>query len=150
MEVRPARPPERGFSGAAAPRQEKRASVSTCICAFCIYRGIPDIGGPLYVRILVYKEVSLHIGVSVEIGMIAVRQHWEAIQYTADEVRSDRGLLLEAVRQNGEALRYATEELRGDRTLALEAARLREAEGTSENGCEMLVFSGAFRRLQKI
>merc|ERR1712032_217754 len=62
------------------------------------------------------------MGADRALALDAVRQHGEALEYVADELRADRELVLQAVMQHGCALRHAAEELRADRQIVFEAA----------------------------
>jgi len=57
-----------------------------------------------------------------------------ALRFAADELRSDRGLVLQAVKYSGALLGEASDELKGDRAFVLEALRLSGAamKGASE------------------
>lgn len=68
----------------------------------------------------------------------AVRRGWpETFDLASEEIKNDKGVVIEVVRASGVALEYASQELRADRDVVLEAVR--------ENGAALKFASRAFR-----
>eukprot|EP00971_Amphidinium_carterae_P275440 5465171-Amphidinium_carterae.1 len=55
--------------------------------------------------------------------MAAVQRTWLALEYAAEECKSDRAIVLAALQQNSHALEYAAEECKADPEIVLAAVQ---------------------------